>query len=135
MRLSEHAARNRHVWNEDAPNRVEPGRKAWSSPAPWWGMLEVPEEELRILPDVAGLDVVDLGCGAGYRCAWFAKLGASPVGGERIALLRETGFEVEALRELYAPEGDPDELRDFVRRGWAQRWPCEAVWVARSERG
>jgi SAM-dependent methyltransferase len=51
--------------------------------------------------------------------------------GERIRLLRDTGFDVEALYELYAPEGDPDEVRYFMRRGWAQQWPCEEVWVAR----
>jgi hypothetical protein len=36
--LTEHAARNRAVWNADAPNWVENGRKAWASPTPWWGM-------------------------------------------------------------------------------------------------
>jgi len=51
--------------------------------------------------------------------------------GERIKLLRDTGFELEALHELYAPDGDPDELRHYMRRGWAQQWPGEEVWVAR----
>ena len=50
--LTAHAARNRAVWNADAPNWVASGRKAWASPTPWWGMWELPEEELRILPDV-----------------------------------------------------------------------------------
>jgi hypothetical protein len=51
--------------------------------------------------------------------------------GERIKLLRDTGFEIEALHELYAPEGDPEEVRYFKLRGWGQKWPCEEVWVAR----
>jgi SAM-dependent methyltransferase len=251
MRLSEHAALNRDEWNKDAPNWVAPARKSWASATPWWGAWEVPEEELGILPDVAGLDVLDLGCGTGYWCAWLMRLGAKPVGldvsenqlataralqeehgldfrlihasaedpplpdasfdivfseygaaiwcdpyvwiphahrllrpgglliflchsvldslcsplaeqptqetlqrpqrglarikwpppdncidfhqphGERIALLRETGFEIEALHELYAPEGDPEEVRYFGLRGWAQKWPGEEVWVAR----
>jgi hypothetical protein len=29
------------------------------------------------------------------------------------------------------PDGDPDEVRHFMKRGWAQKWPCEEVWVAR----
>jgi SAM-dependent methyltransferase len=252
MDLSEHAARNREIWNAEAPKWVELGRRNWASPTPSWGGWDVPEEELKILPDVTGLDVVDLGCGTGYWCAWFAKLGANPVGldlseeqlatardlqqehgiefplihasaedpplpdgsfdlvfsefgaaiwcdpyvwiprahrllkpggrliflchsvldslctptadeptqerllrpqlglgridwpeedgtstdfhqphGERIRLLRDTGFEIEALHELYAPEGDPDEVRFFMPRGWAQKWPCEEVWVTR----
>ncbi len=51
--------------------------------------------------------------------------------GERIALLRDTGFEIEALHELYAPEGHAEEVRYYMQRGWAQQWPCEEVWVAR----
>jgi hypothetical protein len=45
--------------------------------------------------------------------------------------LRDAGFEVEALHELYAPGGPADEVRSYMPRGWAQRWPCEEVWVAR----
>jgi SAM-dependent methyltransferase len=52
--------------------------------------------------------------------------------GEMLALLRDTGFEVEALHELRAPEGeDPDEVRFYVGRAWSRRWPSEDVWVAR----
>jgi hypothetical protein len=65
MRLSEHAARNRDLWNEDAPNWVENARRSWASPEPWWGGWEIPEAQLRVLPDVSGLEVLDLGCGTG----------------------------------------------------------------------
>ena len=54
MDLSEYAARNREIWNADAPQWVESGREAWASPTPWWGMWDVPEEEVNILPDVSG---------------------------------------------------------------------------------
>jgi hypothetical protein len=47
--------------------------------------------------------------------------------GEMLRLLRETGFEVEALHELRAPEGPEDEVRFYLRRGWAGRWPGEEV--------
>ena len=248
--LTEHAARTREAWNADAPDWVAGGRAAWARPAPDWGMWGVPEEEVHILPDVRGLDVIDLGCGTGYWCAWLARLGASPVGldvseaqletaralqrehrldfplvhasaedppfengsfdlvfseygaaiwcdpyvwiprayrllrpggrliflgnsvlsmlcavedddaisetllrpqfgmhrldwadsdgsnfclphGDMLRLLRDTGFEVEALHELRAPDGDDAEPRFFLTRGWARRWPCEDVWVAR----
>ena len=250
LQLSEHAARTREAWNADAPDWIAAAEEAWASPEPYWGMWQVPEAEVRILPDVRGLDVVDLGCGTGYWCAWFHRRGARPVGldvaeaqletaramqrthgidfplvhasaeeppfgdgsfdlvfseygaaiwcdpyvwiphahrllrpGGRliflgnsvlsmlcavededaisetllrsqfglhrldwpdddstdfhlahsamVALLRDTGFTVEALHELQAPEGDDDEVRFFMRRGWARRWPCEEVWVAR----
>jgi SAM-dependent methyltransferase len=51
--------------------------------------------------------------------------------GEMVGLLRRTGFDVEALHELYAPEGPEEEVRFYVRRGWARRWPPEEVWVTR----
>ena len=80
LELSEHAARTREQWNNDAPDWVASGRAAWERRSPNWGMWNVPEDDVHILPDVRGLDVIDLGCGTGYWCAWFARLGASPVG-------------------------------------------------------
>jgi SAM-dependent methyltransferase len=50
--------------------------------------------------------------------------------GEMIALLRDTGFEVEALVELRPPEGSTTTY-DFVTLDWARRWPSEEVWRAR----
>jgi hypothetical protein len=52
--------------------------------------------------------------------------------GEMVRLLRDIGFEVEALRELYAPDGE-NEVRFFLDRDWARRWPCEEIWVARKD--
>jgi hypothetical protein len=51
--------------------------------------------------------------------------------GELLRLLRETGFEVEALHELRAPEGQVDEVRHYLQRGWSRSWPSEKIWVAR----
>ena len=35
---------------------------------------------MSVLGDVAGLDVVELGCGTAYFSAWLARSGARPVG-------------------------------------------------------
>lgn len=52
--------------------------------------------------------------------------------GEWIALLREHGFEVEALHELRAPDDAADHVYyDFMPVEWARRWPAEELWVAR----
>jgi len=50
--------------------------------------------------------------------------------GEMVALLRDSGFEVEALREIQPPE-DATTRYPFVTLEWARRWPCEEVWTAR----
>ena len=141
--LSAHAARNRDVWNADAPNWVENGRKAWASPTPWWGMWEIPEEELRILPDVAGLDVLDLGCGTGYWCAWFARLGARPVGldlsEEQLATARELqaehGIEFPLIHASAEAPPLPDGSFDVVFSEYgAAIWCDPYAWIPQAHR-
>jgi SAM-dependent methyltransferase len=52
--------------------------------------------------------------------------------GTWITLLRENGFEVERLVELYAPDGaETHAYYDYVTPEWAQKWPAEEIWVAR----
>jgi SAM-dependent methyltransferase len=50
--------------------------------------------------------------------------------GDWIALLRETGFDVEALHELYPAEGATTDF-PYLTPEWAGQWPSEEVWVAR----
>jgi SAM-dependent methyltransferase len=75
----DHTRRNRAVWDRWAVDYVEPGRRNWAG-EPHWGLWHVPEAELRVLPPVAGLDVVELGCGTAYHSAWLARRGARVVG-------------------------------------------------------
>jgi SAM-dependent methyltransferase len=78
--VSDHHVRvNRASWDDDAPNWVERGREAWARPEPVWGRGH-PESELRLLPDVSGLDAIDLGCGTAYISAWLMRRGANVVG-------------------------------------------------------
>src|SRR5450755_3378413 len=77
----DYVARNRRHWDRWAREYEGPGRRRWSEKEPSWGEWGVPESQLRILPDdIAGWDVVELGCGTGYISAWLARLGARPVG-------------------------------------------------------
>ena len=48
-----------------------------------------------------------------------------------VSVLRRNGFVVDALHELYAPDGatDPDYY-DIVSADWARQWPAEDLWVA-----
>ncbi|HEY2636112.1 MAG TPA: class I SAM-dependent methyltransferase [Solirubrobacteraceae bacterium] len=50
--------------------------------------------------------------------------------GEMIALLRDTGFELEGLTEI-RPPADATTRYPFVKLDWARQWPCEEVWRAR----
>ena len=98
------------------PNWVEHARRCWASDTPWWGGWEVPEEEVRILPDVSGLDVVDLGCGTGYWCAWFMRLGARPVGPRRLGEPARHGTRAAAGARARVP-ADPRERRGPAAAG------------------
>ena len=71
--------RTQATWDRWAAEYVEPGRRAYAG-EPHWGIWRVPEAELRLLPDVAGRDVVELGCGTAYVSAWLARRGARVVG-------------------------------------------------------
>ena len=52
--------------------------------------------------------------------------------GELIGVLRDNGFEIERLIELYAPEGaEAHEFYDYVTPDWGRKWPVEEIWVAR----
>lgn len=53
---------------------------SWAQAEITWGVYGVPERELELLGDVAGLDVIELGCGTAYFSAWLARRGARPVG-------------------------------------------------------
>jgi SAM-dependent methyltransferase len=55
--------------------------------------------------------------------------------GDWIDVLRENGFDVERLLELYAPEGaGTHSYYNYVTPEWASKWPAEEIWVARKRR-
>jgi SAM-dependent methyltransferase len=249
-RTPDYVARNRQLWTESNAEYTGPtAARAWSEELTW-GMFGPPERELGLLGDVAGLDIVDLGCGTAFDAAWLARQGARPVGvdvtpaqletarrmqeetgivfplieanaedvplpdasfdlavsfygasiwcdpyrwipeahrllrpegrlvflrsgtlvilcaledpditstelqrpqrgmhriewldgsvefqlphGEMFRLLRDTGFEVENLIELYASEeAQTHPYYSHVSADWARKWPAEEIWVAR----
>lgn len=50
--------------------------------------------------------------------------------GDWLRLLRRSGFEVEDLIEVRAPDGATTRYR-YVTVEWAQKWPAEEIWKAR----
>jgi SAM-dependent methyltransferase len=52
--------------------------------------------------------------------------------GELIDVLRDSGFEIEGLIELYAPhDAETHAYYSEVTAEWARKWPSEEIWVAR----
>jgi SAM-dependent methyltransferase len=101
--LSEHAERNRIAWGEWAAEYVESARRNWSADEITWGVWDAPEDDLRLLPDVAGKDVVELGCGTAYFSAWLARRGARVVGVDVTPEQLATAREMQAVHGLEFP--------------------------------
>jgi SAM-dependent methyltransferase len=77
---ADHVLANRVSWDADAESWVDRGRVLWADEEITWGIWGVPESELRLLPEVQGMDAVELGCGTGYVSSWLSRRGARPVG-------------------------------------------------------
>jgi SAM-dependent methyltransferase len=79
--LPEHVRRNRAMWDDWAKNYAAAGERAWADNKPTWGIWHVPEAEVRMFPDnLAGKDVIELGCGTAYVASWMVRRGAKVVG-------------------------------------------------------
>lgn len=72
--------KNRAFWDvaSDAYQLAHGGRLAETALA--WGVWRVPESELKVLGDVTGRDILELGCGAAQWSIALAELGARVVG-------------------------------------------------------
>ena len=101
--LPVHVAANRAAWTTWAPDYVASARREWASPDPTWGIWGVHESELHLLPDVAGLDTIELGCGTAYVSAWLARRGARPVGVDITPAQLATAREMQAAHGLEFP--------------------------------
>lgn len=144
--LPDHVVTNRTFWTAEAARYVEPGRRSWAEPEPSWGIWGVPESEVHLLPDVNGLDTIELGCGTAYVSAWLARRGARPVGVDITpaqletarALQREHGLAfplIEAsAEEVPLPDASFDlAISEYGAAIWCDpyRWIPEAARLLR----
>ena len=142
-RLTDHAAVNRESWAKEAASYVAGAERNWATAEITWGILDVPETEVRILPDVDGKDVVELGCGTAYVSSWLARRGARPVGVDLTAEQLETARRMQAEHGLdfplvHASAEDvplPDASFDLaVSEYGASIWCDPDLWVAEAAR-
>ncbi len=141
--LPDHVLRNRTYWTGEAPDYVASARRNWASLEPTWGIWGVPESELHLLPDVAGLDAIELGCGTAYVSAWLARRGARPVGVDVTPAQLETARAMQAEHGLAFPliEANaeavplPDASFDLaVSEYGAAIWCDPARWIPEAAR-
>jgi len=78
--MKAHERHNRARWDRES-DRYQAGHGAWIGQAPdAWGAWRIPEAEVRLLPNVAGTDILELGCGGGQWCGWLARQSAHVTG-------------------------------------------------------
>jgi len=79
--VADELAANRELWTwANSEYADEHAVRAWAAEDITWGIFNVSEQQLNVLGDVRGLDVVELGCGTAYFSAWLARRGAWPTG-------------------------------------------------------
>lgn len=142
--MSDSVARNRESWSAKAEEYAVAGASLWRTDAVSWGEYGVPEATLGVLPDVAGRDVVELGCGTGYVGAWLHRRGARSVIGvdpTENQLRSAQGFmaEVGPTFPLVQASGEQVPLRDgafdvAVSEYGAALWADPARWLAEAAR-
>jgi SAM-dependent methyltransferase len=103
MSSFDYLERNRGSWTEWAPEYAERAAAAWAEENITWGVWHAAESELRVLPELEGKDVVELGCGTAYISAWLARRGARVVGLDPTPAQLETARRMQQELELEFP--------------------------------
>ena len=127
----------------EAENYVAGAERNWAADEITWGILDVPESRAPVLPELAGKDVVELGCGTAYFSAWLARRGARVTGvdvtEEQLATARrmqaEHGLEFPLVHASAEDVPLPDESFDLVVSEYgAIIWCDPDLWIAEAAR-
>ena len=100
--MPDHVLRNRSAWDQWAPDYAAAGLGNWAADASW-GIWRVPEAQAQVLPELAGRDSIELGCGTGYVSAWLARRGARVTGLDNSAAQLATARELQRRFGLRFP--------------------------------
>jgi SAM-dependent methyltransferase len=140
----EHVAANAAFWEARREDQLRLAGEQWAATEPSWGIFGVPESVARLLPaDVAGQDIVELGCGTAYVSAWLARAGARPVGVDptpgQLRIARECQVEFGLRFPLVRAAGETVPLRDasfdlVISEYGAAIWADPYRWVPEAAR-
>ena len=114
-------------------------QRQWLAEHISWGQFGVREEDIGSpLGDVAGLDVLEAGCGVAYFSAWLARRGARPVGLDPTPaqletarrIQSETGIEFPLIEGVGESLPFPDDSFDMVLSEYgASLWADPYAWI------
>ena len=90
---------NQAYWNRQSDEYQATHGAFIGRPEPRWGVWQIPEREVQALGDVAGKDMLELGCGAAQWAILLAQAGA------RVTGLDASERQLEHAREAIAAAG------------------------------
>jgi SAM-dependent methyltransferase len=103
--LTDYLERNRAGWTKANEEYTDArASEAWAADEITWGTFGPSDDELGVLGDVSGKDVIELGCGTAYFGAWLAKRGA------RVTGVDITPAQLETARRMSEETGIAMEL-------------------------
>jgi SAM-dependent methyltransferase len=142
--LPDHVRRNRAHWDTLAAQFAAAGERGWAENIPRWGMWHISEADVGMLPDdLAGQDVIELGCGTAYVSSWMARRGARVVGIDNSAqqlataqrLQREYSVDFPLIHGIAETVPYPDASFDFaISEYGACLWADPHRWVPEAAR-
>ena len=143
-RAAKHIARNRVYWDEvNAPRYAAPAPGRGARQEITWGIFGISEDELHALSgDVAGMDVVELGCGTAYFGACLARRGAGVTGIDNSAEQLKTARRLQDEHDLHFPlihgnaedTGLPDASFDLAISEYGAIWADPYRWIPEAAR-
>lgn len=143
--LPDYALVNRENWTRaNAEYTDAAAAAAWAQQEIAWGLWQVPESRLGLLPDLAGKDVIELGCGTAYFGAWLKRAGARRVVGVDVTpaqldtarrLEQEFGLGLELIEANAEAVPLPDAQFDFaISEYGASIWCDPRRWLPEAAR-
>ncbi len=132
--LPYHVQKNRALWEatsneyEQRNEHVLSGEKAMA-----WGLWRIPEEELHILGEIVGKDILEFGCGAARWSIALAQHGAHPVGldispsqlSHARRLMEEAGIQFPLLEASAENVPLPEASFDIIFCDWGAMTFCD----------
>jgi len=144
-RLPEYAIRNREVWTVSNANYTAgSAHDSWAQEKITWGRWNTPEDDIKVLPELKGLEVIELGCGTAYFGAWLKRAGAKRVLGVDITpaqlktaeeMNEEFGVGLELLKANAEAVPLPDASFDIAFSEYgASLWCDPEKWIPEAAR-
>ena len=123
---------------------METAEIGWQFGDPKWGIWQIPESRLHLLPvDLTGKKCIEIGCGGGYVSSWMARRGGQVIGIDPTPNQLETAQRLEKEHGLGVEFSDafgeelpfPESTFDFVISEYgASLWADPYKWIPEAAR-